>query len=275
MSTLAAQGHRVLFLENTGVRAPQRPRSAARAPAHPQLVARHQGVPRRAAEPVRLLAAACCRCRIRALARWINRFLLLRALRRWMRATGFYRPIVWTFLPTPLALDLIAALDPAADDLLLHRRFRVELAGRAADRRERSSSCSSEADLVFVTSEKLRQRAAAVQQRACTCFRSASASSGSSACATAPTPPPADIAALPRPIVGYVGGLHQWVDQELVAGGRRAACPTSTFALVGPAQTDVSTLERCPNMQLLGQRPHAEVPAIRRRASTSASCRTG
>ena len=34
----------------------------------------------------------------------------------------------------------------------------------------------------------------------------------------------------------------------------------STFALVGPAQVDVSTLERCPNVRLLGQRPHTEVP---------------
>ena len=41
MSTLAAQGHRVLFLENTGVRAPQTARPAARPPAHPQLVAGH------------------------------------------------------------------------------------------------------------------------------------------------------------------------------------------------------------------------------------------
>src|ERR1700683_3915378 len=35
-------------------------------------------------------------------ARFVNRFLLARALRRWMRAIGFYRPIVWTFLPTPI-----------------------------------------------------------------------------------------------------------------------------------------------------------------------------
>ena len=112
MSTLAAQGHRVLFVENTGVRAPARPRPAARPPAHSQLVARHQGLPRRAAEPVRLLAAAAAAAVFAGRARWINRFLLARALRRWMRATGFYRPIVWTFLPTPLALDLIAAIDP-------------------------------------------------------------------------------------------------------------------------------------------------------------------
>ena len=55
----------------------------------------------------------CCRCRTsRIVAAGSTASLLMRALRRWMRATGFGRPIVWTFLPTPLARDLIAELDP-------------------------------------------------------------------------------------------------------------------------------------------------------------------
>ena len=56
-----------------------------------------------------------------------------------------------------------------------------------------------------------------------------------------------------------MGGLHQWVDQELLAGvaGR---LPEATFVLVGPAQTDISRLSRCPNIRLLGQRPHDELP---------------
>ena len=37
--------------------------------------------------------------------------------------------------------------------------------------------------------------------------------------------------------------------------------PDVIFALVGPAQTDVSALRACPNVHLLGQRPHADVPA--------------
>ena len=44
-------------------------------------------------------------------AQWINRTLLLSALRRWMRAASFHNPIVWTFLPTPLA----RAMGPDSD----------------------------------------------------------------------------------------------------------------------------------------------------------------
>jgi len=36
--------------------------------------------------------------------------------------------------------------------------------------------------------------------------------------------------------------------------------PNTTFALIGPAQVDVSRLQACPNVHLLGQRPHSEVP---------------
>ena len=42
----------------------------------------------------------------------IDRWLLSRVLRRWMDAVGFRRPILWSFLPTPLALDLIRIADP-------------------------------------------------------------------------------------------------------------------------------------------------------------------
>jgi hypothetical protein len=66
-------------------------------------------------------------------------------------------------------------------------------------------------------------------------------------------PPPADIASLPRPIVGYVGGLHQWVDQQLVVETARRM-PDVSFALVGPEQSDISLLKTCPNIHLLGQR---------------------
>ena len=47
------------------------------------------------------------------LARRINRWMLKRSITRWMTAVGAARPVVWTFLPTPLARDVIASLDPA------------------------------------------------------------------------------------------------------------------------------------------------------------------
>jgi uncharacterized SAM-binding protein YcdF (DUF218 family)/glycosyltransferase involved in cell wall biosynthesis len=256
MSTLAAEGHRVLFIENTGVRAPKMqdlPRLRKR------IGNWWRGTKgfRQERPNVFVYSPLVLPLPYSRVARWINRFVLLRALRRWMRATGFYRPIVWTFLPTPLALDLIQALDPrltvyyCIDDLASSSPG----AKRLAPSEER---LFKEANLVFVTSEKLRQRAARFGERVhlfpfgVSFERFEQVRNGSD-----PVPP--ELAALRRPIVGYVGGLHQWVDQELLVEAA-VRMPDVTFAMVGPAQTDVSALARCPNVTLLGQQPHADVP---------------
>ncbi len=257
MSRLAAAGHRVLFVENTGVRAP-------RARDLPRLRQRLRNWWRgtkgfREERPnVFVYSPLLLPLPYSRVARTVNRFLLARALRRWMRAIGFDRPIVWTFLPTPLAMDLIADLDPAAtiyyciDDLAASSPG----ARRIVTTEER---LFREADLVFVTSERLRQRAARFNAHV-HLFPFGVNFERFDRVRQDGSPPPADVGSLARPVAGYLGGLHQWIDQQLIVDVA-ARLPDVTFALVGPAQMDVSALERCPNVRLLGQRPHEAVPA--------------
>ena len=189
-------------------------------------------------------------------ARWINRGLLARALKRWMRATGLYRPIVWTFLPTPLAVDLIRELDP---QLTIYYCIDDFVSSSPGAKRIVASEqrLFRDADLVFVTSERLRSRAARFNDRVYLFPFGVNFERFDAIRAESP-PLPDDLRPLAHPIVGYVGGLHQWIDQELlVAVAQRL--PDATFAMIGPAQTDVSMLERQPNIRLLGQRPHAEL----------------
>jgi hypothetical protein len=117
----------------------------------------------------------------------------------------------------------------------------------------------AQADLVFVTSEKLRERASRVSSRV-HFFPFGVNFERFDRVRQSLDPPPADLQALARPLIGYLGGLHQWVDQPLVAAVA-AQMPDVTFAFVGPAQVDVTTLERCANIKLLGQRGHDTVPA--------------
>jgi uncharacterized SAM-binding protein YcdF (DUF218 family)/glycosyltransferase involved in cell wall biosynthesis len=256
MATLAAQGHRVLFLENTGVRAPN-VRDLPRLRQRVRNWWRGTKGFREEQTNLYVYSPLVLPFPYSRIARLINRWLLLRPLRRWMRVIGFDRPLVWTFLPTPLALDLIHDIDPpltiyyCVDDLS---------ASSPAARRIIPSEqrLFSEADLVFVTSEKLRERAAEVSSRV-HLFPVGVNFEQFEQVRRAADGLPADLDALKRPIVGYVGGLHKWVDQELVAA-LAARLPDASFVLVGPAQTDVSTLERCANVTLLGQRPHADVP---------------
>ena len=255
MSTLAAEGQRVLFVENTGVRAP----SVRDLPRLRQRIRNWWNSTKgfREERPnLFVYSPLVLPLPYSRLARWANRMLMMRALRRWMRATGLYRPIVWTFLPTPLALDLIHDLDP---QLVIYYCIDDLSSSSPAARRivKSEQQLFRQADLVFVTSEKLRERAAAFSQRVHLFPFGVSLARFEQVLRS--DEPPADLRALPRPIVGYMGGLHQWVDQDLIAGVA-ARMPDTTFALVGPAQVDVSTLERCPNVHLFGQRAHTEVP---------------
>ncbi len=257
MSALAAGGRRVLFLENTGVR-PLRLRDLPRLRRRLRNWSKGPGGFREERPNLFVLSPIVLPGPYSRIATRINRFLLLRSIRRWMRAVGVsQRPIVWTFLPTPLSHQLIDAIDPAAtvyyciDDLASSspEARRIVSSEEAMFRR---------ADLVFVTSEKLRRRAATFSQRV-HLFPFGVKYDSFEAVRESARHTPADIAGLKRPIVGYVGGLHQWIDQDLVAetAGR---VTDATFAFVGPPQCDLTKLESAPNVKLLGAKPHAELP---------------
>ena len=257
MSTLAAQGHRVLFLENTGVR-------RLRFSDIPRLRRRVRnwqkgtGGFREERPNLFVYSPLVLPGPYSRIARRINRFLLLRSIRRWMRATGFSRPVIWSFLPTPVAHDLMNHLDPSLTIYYCIDDF-VSSSPEARRIVRTEEAMFRRADLVFVTSEKLRQRAAAFSTRV-HLFPFGVKFETFDQARNAERHPPADIAALKRPIVGYVGGLHQWVDQDLVVDVARRL-PDISFAFVGPPQTDMTKLEQCANVTLLGAKPHAELPA--------------
>jgi glycosyltransferase involved in cell wall biosynthesis len=71
---------------------------------------------------------------------------------------------------------------------------------------------------------------------------------------------PADLAALPGPRLGFYGTLREWVDVDLLAHVARAP-PQRSIDLVGQQLADASALRELPNVHLLGQRPHRELPA--------------
>jgi hypothetical protein len=58
-----------------------------------------------------------------------------------------------------------------------------------------------------------------------------------------------------RPIIGYVGGLHRFVDFQLLVELARSR-PDWSWIFVGPIQTPVGELSRLSNVHLLGQQPH-------------------
>ncbi|MGZ8847716.1 MAG: glycosyltransferase, partial [Pyrinomonadaceae bacterium] len=66
---------------------------------------------------------------------------------------------------------------------------------------------------------------------------------------------PGLLQSLPRPIIGYVGGLHRHLDYGMLAEMARA-CPDWSWVFVGAIQTSVADLAGLPNVYLLGQQEH-------------------
>ncbi|MGE3841798.1 MAG: glycosyltransferase, partial [Vicinamibacterales bacterium] len=206
MSRLAAQGHRVLFIENTGVR---QVRVSDMGRIRARLKNWNRGTKGFREERPNLFVHSPLVLPLpySRIAGWINRKVMMRSITRWMRATGFSRPVVWTFLPTPLARDVIARIDPVAT--VYH--CVDEFASSSADARRIVASEEQlfrDADLVFVTSEKLRERAARFNERV-HLFPSGVSLEAFGTARGSGVHVPDDLAALPRPIAGYVGGIHQ------------------------------------------------------------------
>src|SRR6202521_168715 len=83
MSTLAAQGHRVLFVENTGVRPPNM-RDLPRVRQRLSNWWRSTKGFRQVSEHLFVSSPLITPLPYSRLARWVNRSLLLRSLHRWM-----------------------------------------------------------------------------------------------------------------------------------------------------------------------------------------------
>jgi len=71
---------------------------------------------------------------------------------------------------------------------------------------------------------------------------------------------PDDLAALPRPVIGFYGTLRDWVDLDLIAAIAKAR-PRWSIALIGQALDDVGPVRDLPNVHLLGRKPHETLPA--------------
>jgi glycosyltransferase involved in cell wall biosynthesis len=75
---------------------------------------------------------------------------------------------------------------------------------------------------------------------------------------------PADIADLPRPIIGFHGLLADWVDYELI---RKVAerFSSGSVVLIGKTSVDaaqkIKVLDDVPNVHLLGRKPYQDLPA--------------
>jgi glycosyltransferase involved in cell wall biosynthesis len=187
----------------------------------------------------------------------MGRALLVRAARRAARRREIKRPLLWVACPT--AAEAVEDLDPEA--VVYQRTDRYEcFRGVNAQRISNYDGwLKARADLTVFCSTMLYEREADDCRRACCIDHGVDLGRFVSAAEGTPTEPP-DIAVLPRPRIGFVGGIDAHTfDQELFLSAARQL-PEAQFVLVGACSLPEGWC-RLPNVTLLGKRPYEDIPA--------------
>ncbi|MFH1045785.1 MAG: ElyC/SanA/YdcF family protein [Candidatus Omnitrophota bacterium] len=256
MSTFARNGNRVLFIENTGVRVPTLrdfPRIKSR------LLNWARGISgiRKEQDNLYVFSPLVAPLPYSRIVRLINKWLLLFTLKRWIKVMDFHDAVIWTFLPTGLTLDLINSLDKKAVVYYCIDNFAVSSA-LAQKVKITEKRLIRQADLVFVTAQELYNFCAQYSKRV-HLFPFGVNIENFERVQLQQARLPDDLAKIPRPIVGYIGGIHKWIDQDLIKTAAQSR-PDYSFVFVGPLQTEVSKLTTLKNIYFLGHKAHTELP---------------
>lgn len=253
MTALAARGAEVLYIDNLGLRFP-RPSDARRVG---RRLKRWLGTSVRPAPQVRRGirrdAPLVLPVERPAVLRWLAEGALFRRLRRRLPARSPL--IVWTYSPAPAIASVARALGADllvydwADDASEHLLF------SSAARRRRIAAWEEDmargADLVFVSSRELLRRRGSPNPR------THLVPHGAPSPAARSEPAPQEIRGLPRPRIGFMGTLSEWVDLDLLKD-LATARPSWSFVFVGPRRTRAEALRGLPNVRMVGPKPHDE-----------------
>ena len=268
---LAQAGNRVLYIENMGVRTPglRDARRVAVRGAHwlrsiPGGV--REVLPNLYVCSPLVLPPFGSRTR-----QMLNRRVLLPLIQRAVKRLRFDSEVIFTYLPTDTVSALIkllrkpsglivyyciadfAELTPHAEAMLSSERAIVELSDVVlAQCNELAERCSQGKKPVgvfpFGVNLELFKDSAAHNHP-----------DEAAAKSVEPLPLANVLSQLPRPLIGYVGGIHRHFDTEMLANMAKAR-PDWSWVLIGPAQSPLSGLKRMPNVHWFGARAHQELP---------------
>ncbi len=190
----------------------------------------------------------------------LSQSLLVRQIRGAIRAVDPARskPLqVWSFAPD--VDELIGRFDEECFVYYCVDEF-AEFEGVDGERIRKSEAILlKEADVVVTTSATLHEKRVGRRPDAILLRHGVDHDHFSKALRRNPAQPePLDT--IPRPMFGFFGMIHHWIDVDLIAAVAELR-PHYSFVLLGESLTDVSTLRRIPNVYLLGRRPYVELPA--------------
>ncbi len=183
-------------------------------------------------------------------ARWLAARLLISQIMPVVKMAKLQSPVLWTSLPT--AVDVAGKLGESALVYYCGDDFSA-LAGVDHDTvTEREKELSEKADLILTASEKLAEKFP--PERTCLLPHGVDYSLFSK-----PAPRASDLPDDGRPIAGFYGSISAWLDIEMLRATIQQM-PDWHFIFIGKPVVDVSALASFSNVQLLGERPHEQLP---------------
>jgi glycosyltransferase involved in cell wall biosynthesis len=190
-------------------------------------------------------------------ASWINRQILRATVRALRAQLGIDRFQLWTFLPNTAPyvgtlgeeLAIYYCVDEWATFPGLDRAGTIAMERALLERVDATFTTS----LALCEKKRLHCRATYLAPHGVDHAKFARALDDTLAV-------PADLTALPRPVIGFFGTLRDFLDYELMAHVAKAR-PHWSLALIGQQLCDIGALARLPNVHLLGQKRHDELPA--------------
>ncbi len=256
MSTFAKNGNKILFIENTGVRAPALrdfPRLKKRIFNWLKSV---KGF-RKEAENLFVYSPIILPFPYSRFSRWINRILLLSTLKRWMDVMGFHNPIIWTFLPTGTALDIINNIEKK---LLIYYCIAdfYELAGNSKAVKKAEDELIKKSDLIFAQGRVIEEKCKRLNENVSIFPFGVNIETFENFRPGVDTIP-ADIKNIKKPIIGYIGGVHRHIDFGLLKFVAETY-PDWSIVLIGPLQTNTHEISELKNVFLLGKKDFSELP---------------
>jgi glycosyltransferase involved in cell wall biosynthesis len=186
----------------------------------------------------------------------VNSQILRHSLAYLRRRLGMDRYQLWTFMP-----NIVPHVDNLGADLVVYyctdefSQFSYLDGARIA---ELEHQLCRRADVVFTTARTLWERKRSWNPETHLALHGVEQQHFAKALRD-DTPVADELASAPRPVIGFFGLIHDWIDLDLFAhlAERR---PEWTIALIGKASVDMSRLERFSNVKLLGRKPYEELP---------------
>lgn len=192
-------------------------------------------------------------------ARRINERVVAATVRAAMRALGFVRPLVYSFVPA----SAWVARKLGESHLVYHCVDEYsEFAGAGTAIAALERELIGKSDLVITCSQPLAEAKRKLHPRTVLVRHGVDHAHFARALDLA-TPIPDDVRLLPRPIFGFYGLVAEWVDLKAIARVAEAY-PHGSVVVVGEHNNadadDIVRLHNIPNVHLLGRRPYAALP---------------